>query len=60
MADKAPRNEPSVEVKARLMHDVEDDAVVVFIGDSPIAVPQKRMPGTYEKLLKMIEKGRNE
>lgn len=58
MSSDQPRNEPAVEVRARLMHDVSKDEVVIFIGDSPVNIPQRRMPKTYEKLLKEIEKAR--
>ena len=60
MVEKEPRNEPSVKVEARLMHEADKDEVVIFIGDAPVNVPKARMPKTYEKLLGMIQKGRGE
>lgn len=51
----ASSTSPRAEVKARLIqHD--DNKVVVYIGDSPIEVRRKPMPGTFEKLVAMIEK----
>lgn len=58
MSSDEPRNEPAVDVRARLLHDVSKDEVVIFIGDAPVKIPQKRMPKTYEKLLGEIEKAR--
>ena len=48
-------NEPSVKVDARLMRDGES-TVMIFIGDAPVEVRQKRMPKTFEKLVAIIEK----
>jgi hypothetical protein len=45
---------PRTTVEARLMK--EGDSVVIFIKDAPIEVTKARMPGTYEKLVKLIEK----
>ena len=46
---------PTAKVQARLTkHD--DSTVVVYIGDAPIEVRQKRMPKTFEKLVAIIEK----
>jgi hypothetical protein len=52
---KANSNEPSVNVEARLMRDGES-TVIIFIGDAPVAIRQKRMPKTFEKLVAVIEK----
>jgi hypothetical protein len=46
---------PKATVTAQLVLD--GDEVVVYIGDAPIAVPRKRMPKTFEKLVGFIEKG---
>lgn len=37
------------------MRDAES-TVMIFIGDAPVAVRQKRMPKTFEKLVAIIEK----
>lgn len=52
---KSSSNEPSIKVDARLMRDGES-TVMVFIGDAPIEIREKRMPKTFEKLVAIIDK----
>jgi hypothetical protein len=52
---KKSANAPSVKVDARLMRDGES-TVMIFIGNAPVAITQKRMPKTFEKLVTIIEK----
>lgn len=46
---------PTTKVQAQLVKQ-DDSTVMIFIGDAPVEITQKRMPKTFEKLVAIIEK----
>ena len=55
MAGVEASSTQKADVNARLIkHD--DKTVVVYIGDAPIEIREKRMPKTFEKLVAIIDK----
>lgn len=45
---------PSAKVRAQLVKQ-DESTVVIYIGDAPVEVRQKRMPKTFDKLVAIIE-----
>lgn len=46
---------PKATVQAKLVKQ-DDSTVVIYIGDAPVEVRQKRMPKTFDKLVAIIDK----
>lgn len=50
---------PMAKVQAQLVKQ-DDSTVVIYIGDAPVEVRQKRMPKTFEKLVAIIERAQGQ